>query len=58
MKIMYLILVITSDSILIDNGYSISKLKSILKRHYLNNGGNLNYPRSYKKAIVKINQNI
>ena len=30
------VLPITSDSILKDNGYSISELKRILKKHYLN----------------------
>lgn len=48
------VLSITSDSILIDNGYSIDKLKSILERHYSNNEKDFNYPRSYKKALVEI----
>lgn len=48
------ILSITSDSILIDKGYSIVELKPILIRHYSNNGKNYLYPRSYKRAIVEI----
>ncbi len=48
------VLSLTSDSILIDNGYSISELKPILKRHYTNNGKDFHYPRSYQRAIVEI----
>lgn len=45
---------ITSDSILIDEGYPISELKPILKRHYTNNDKIFSYPKSYKKAVVEI----
>ncbi|GAA4891021.1 hypothetical protein GCM10023311_14160 [Flaviramulus aquimarinus] len=48
------VLSITTDSILIDNGYSITELKTILKRHYSNNGKDYHYPRSYKKAIIEV----
>lgn len=48
------VLSITSDSILIDKGYSINELKPILKRHYLNNGKDYHYPRSFKNALVEI----
>lgn len=48
------ILRIQSDSILIDNNYPISKLKPILKRHYLNKGKVPYYPDAPHKAIVEI----
>lgn len=48
------VLSITSDSILIEGGYSISKLKPIMKRHYTNNNKNDRYPRSYKRAIIEV----
>lgn len=48
------VLSITSDSILVDDGYSISDLKPVLKRHYANNGQKFSYPKSYSKAIVEI----
>ena len=48
------ILSITSDSILIDNGYPISELKWILKRHYTNYGKNWRYPDSFERAGVEI----
>jgi hypothetical protein len=48
------LLSITSDSILIDEGYPVSELKRILKRHYINNDKSFNYPKSYKKAAVEI----
>lgn len=48
------ILSITSDSILIDDGYPISELKRILKRHYTNNGKNFRYPESAERAAVEI----
>ncbi|WP_417212838.1 hypothetical protein [Bizionia sp.] len=48
------ILVVTSDSILIDNGYRISELKRILKRHYQNNGETPNYPESVHKALIEV----
>ena len=43
------------DSILIDNGYLITELKPILKRHYTNNGKNYRYSDSPKRAIVELN---
>ncbi|WP_008639094.1 hypothetical protein [Bizionia argentinensis] len=49
------VLVITSDSILIDNGYRIDELKRILKRHYQNNGEIPNYPVSSHKALIEVN---
>jgi hypothetical protein len=48
------LLTITSDSILIDKGYSISELKPILIRHYTNNGKELRYPKSYDRAYIAI----
>ena len=48
------ILEIKSDSILIDEGYSISELKRILKRHYLNKGEISYYSDSPKKALVEV----
>ncbi|MCY2686791.1 hypothetical protein [Salinimicrobium sp. TH3] len=48
------ILSITSDSILIDDGYPISELKWLLKRHYTNNGKNWRYPDSSVRAGVEI----
>lgn len=49
------VLVITNDSILIDNGYRIDELKRILKRHYQNNGKIPNYPVSAHKALIEVN---
>ena len=48
------VLPITSDSILKDGGYSISELKRILKKHYLNNDENFRYAQSSKKALVEV----
>ena len=48
------ILSITSDSIFIDNGYPISDLKWILKRHYANNGKDYRYSDSPERAGVEI----
>jgi len=48
------VLVITPDSILIENGFSINKLKILLKKHYLNNGKNQHYSDSPKRAIVEL----
>lgn len=48
------LLTITADSILIDKGYPISKLKLILIRHYTNNGKELRYPKSYDRAYIGI----
>lgn len=48
------VLEIKSDSILIDDGYSINELKRILKRHYLNNGKIPYYSDSPKKALVEV----
>jgi hypothetical protein len=48
------ILRIKSDSILIDDGYSIDELKRILKRHYLNKGKIPYYSDSPQKAIVEV----
>ncbi|WP_091262755.1 hypothetical protein [Gillisia sp. Hel1_33_143] len=45
---------ITTDSILIDNGYPISELKRILKRHYLNNNNIPYYSESAYKAAIEI----
>jgi len=46
---------IKCDSILIDDGYPISELKRILKRHYTNNGKNYKYSDSPQKSVVEIN---
>ena len=51
------ILVIKSDSIKIDDGYLISKLRYLLRRHFTNNGTNFKYSDSPKKAIVELNLN-
>lgn len=48
------VLRIKSDSILIDDGHSIDKLKLILKRHYLNKGEIPYYSQSPKKALVEL----
>jgi len=48
------VLVITPDSILIENGFTINKLKILLKKHYLNNGKNQHYSDSPKRAIVEL----
>lgn len=48
------VLKIQSDSIQIDDGYSIKELKWILKRHYLNKGKIANYSESPQTALVKI----
>ena len=47
-------LTIKSDSILIDEGYPISDLKWILKRHYLNNGKDPYYSTSPRLAFVEV----
>ena len=47
-------LTITSDSIQIDSGCSIKKLKKILKRHYTNKGKESRYSFSPRFAIVEI----
>lgn len=49
------VLIITSDSILIDTGYRIGELKGILKRHYQNNGKIPKYPESAHKALIEVN---
>lgn len=51
------ILKITTDSVLIDNGYTITNLKQLLKRHYLNKGNIPYYSDSPQKAIIEINFN-
>lgn len=48
------ILEITSDSILIDNGYSISELKRILKRHYTNKGEIPYYSETPYNTLVEV----
>ncbi|MFD0976776.1 hypothetical protein [Salinimicrobium gaetbulicola] len=48
------ILQLKSDSILIDDGYSISELKRILKRHYLNKGEIPQYSDSPERALVEV----
>jgi len=48
------VLKIKSDSILIDNGYPISELNRILKRHYLNKGKIARYSTSPRRALVEI----
>ena len=48
------VLRIKSDSILIDDGYSINELKRILKRHYLNKGKIPYYSDSPSKALVEV----
>ncbi len=45
---------IKSDSILVENGYKIEKLDSILNLHYTNNGKSFYYADSPKRAIVKV----
>ncbi len=48
------VLQIKSDSILIDDGYPISELKRILKRHYLNKGEIPQYSDSPERALVEV----
>ena len=48
------VLRIKTDSILIDDGYRISELKRILKRHYTNNGEIPYYSANYYQASVEI----
>ena len=48
------VLQIKSDSILIDEGYPISQLKWILKRHYLNKGAIPQYSDSPERALVEV----
>jgi len=45
---------IKTDSILIDDGYPISELKQILKRHYTNSGKIPYYSESPYKASIEI----
>ena len=42
------------DSIFIDKGYKIDRLKSLMKRHYENNGKNPLYPLNSKTAFIEI----
>ena len=48
------VLQLKSDSILIDDGYPISELKRILKRHYLNKGEIPQYSDSPERALVEV----
>ena len=48
------VLKIKTDSILIDDGYRISELKRILKRHYTNNGKIPYYSANSYQAAVEI----
>lgn len=48
------ILRVSFDSILIDNNYPISEIKSIMKRHYSNNGKIPYYPDNTEKAIIEL----
>ena len=48
------VLTITTDSILIDNGYSIDRLPDLLARHYMNKGENPIYSDSPERAIVEV----
>jgi len=48
------VLEITSDSILVDDGYHIDQLKELLKRHYSNKGKIPYYPEGPEKALVEI----
>ncbi len=48
------VLQIKSDSILIDDGYPISELKRILKRHYINKGEIPQYSDSPERALVEV----
>ena len=48
------VLKIKTDSILIDDGYRISELKRILKRHYTNNGEIPYYSANFYQASVEI----
>jgi len=48
------ILIIDSDSIYVENGFSINELDLILKKHYLNNRKNKQYSESPKKAIIGV----
>ncbi|WP_034258901.1 hypothetical protein [Aequorivita capsosiphonis] len=48
------VLPITSDSILKDYGYPITELKKLLKRHYLNDGKNLSYSVSTRRALIEV----
>ncbi|ADV50842.1 hypothetical protein Celal_3581 [Cellulophaga algicola DSM 14237] len=51
------VLDIKTDSLLIDEGYSITELKRILKRHYLNNGAVPYYAESPNKAFIQVTLN-
>ncbi|WP_165749841.1 hypothetical protein [Cellulophaga sp. Z1A5H] len=51
------VLDIKTDSLLIDEGYSIVELKQILKRHYLNNGAVPYYAESPNKAFIQVTLN-
>lgn len=51
------ILQISTDSVLIDNGYLISDLKKLMKRHFLNKGKIEYYSDSVEKAIFEISLN-
>ncbi|RZS93937.1 hypothetical protein EV197_2518 [Aquimarina brevivitae] len=48
------VLRIKSDSILIDNGYPISELKRILKRHFENKGRVPHYSDAPERALVEV----
>jgi hypothetical protein len=51
------IMQISKDSVLIDNGYLISDLKKLMKRHFLNKGKIEYYSDSVEKAIFEISLN-
>lgn len=48
------VLTVTTDSILIDSGYSIDRLPDLLARHYMNKEKNPIYSDSPERAIVEI----
>ncbi|MGJ8743035.1 hypothetical protein [Polaribacter sp.] len=51
------VLQISTDSVLIDNGYLLSDLKNLMKRHFLNKGKIKYYSDSVEKAIIEISIN-
>lgn len=51
------VLQISTDSVLIDNGYLISDLKKLMERHFLNKGKIQYYSDSVEKAIFEISLN-
>jgi len=48
------VLVISEDSIFKENGFSISELDNVLRKHYFNINRNHKYSYSYKMALINI----